>query len=109
MTTRTIQVKGLNELVAKCDWDVLVQPEMEGARDTFVERFQRQGKGLGAQRNTLGATTRPLGATVETTLNYPRTVGTAWARKNEGIAKAMSPRVFGKVISRIEQRWGEAS
>jgi hypothetical protein len=105
MATRNVRIVGLKELEAKCDFDVLVQPEMEDARDTFLGRINRQGKGLGAQRNQLSATVQGLGATVESTLNYPRTKGTKWGQKNERVVAAMAPRVIKKAISRIEARW----
>jgi hypothetical protein len=107
MTTRRITVLGLPELEKKLDAEFLAQPELEDARDTFVGRIQRGGKGLGAQRNELSAVVRPLGATVFTTLNYPRTKGTSWGRKNEAIVKAMAPRVIKKAARRIEERWGK--
>lgn len=104
-TTRTVKISGLNEFMATCDWDVLVQPEMETARDTIVKRILRQGKGLGAKKNTLAATTRPFGATVVSTLNYPRTKGIAWGRKNEVVVPAMAPNVLRKMVRRIQERW----
>lgn len=106
MTIREVKVVGLNELVAKLDWDVLAQPEVALARDSIVERIEgRPGKGLGAKRNTLTSAVEPLSATVQTSLNYPRTKGTSWGRKNEGIVKSMAPRVMKKAVQRMEARW----
>ena len=104
-----IEVRGLNELLAKTGFDVLVQPEIEPALETIGKRLQRQGKGLGAQKNTLTRDTQPLGARIESTLNFPRTVGTAWQQKNEAVAKAMAPRVFNNMAKRIEERWAAES
>lgn len=106
MSVREVKVKGLNELEKKLDIEFLVQPEIDDARDTIVDRVERRpGKGLGAKKNQLSADTRPLGATVTSTLNYPRTTGTAWGRKNEAIIKSMAGRVLSKAVGRIEQRW----
>lgn len=109
MTTREIRVLGLTELVKKCDWDVLAQPEAQAAAETITKRLMRVPKGLGGQRNELAAETRPLGATITSTLNYPRTTGMAWGRKEYQIANAMAPRVARKMIERIEQRWAAES
>lgn len=99
------KVEGLDEIQAKLDEDFLVQPELEHARDTIVERVERQGRGLGAKRNSLSTVKEPLGAKVTSTLNHPRTKGTSWGRKNESIFKSMSGRVVKKAIERIESRW----
>ena len=110
MATRNVRVVGLNELQAKCDFDVLVQPEMEAARDTILGRINRQGKGLGAQRNQLTPTVQGLGATVETTLVPPRTKGTAWGRYQEKVVKGIVTRnAINKAIRRIEERWEAGS
>ena len=100
-----IKVKGLNELVAKTEWDVLAQPEIGPAIETFVKRIERGGKGLGAKRNSLTREVHTLGARVESTLIPPRVIGVSWQRKNEGIVRSMAPRVFGKMVTRIEERW----
>jgi len=105
MTARTIKVKGLNELNQKLDMDFLVQPEMDAALESFEKRLLRQGKGLGAQRNEIAAERRTMGATARSTLVYPRTKGTSWGRKNEAIMKSMAPRVFAKMVRKIEERW----
>lgn len=104
-TERQIKVRGLNELVEKTQWDVLAQPEFDGALETFGKRMERQGKGLGAKRNSIRRETQPLGARAESTLNYPRTSGVAWQRKQEAVIKAMAPRVLNKMVKRIEERW----
>lgn len=102
---REIKIAGLARIEKNLDAEVLVQPEIDDARDTIVTRIQRGGKGLGAKRNTLSAATLPLSARVTTSLIYPRTTGTSWQRKNEAIVKAMGPRVVNKMVKRIEARW----
>jgi len=112
--SRRVRIEGLNELRKKCDWDFLAQPEMEDARDTIVARMLRGGKGQGVKRNTLtptvypisSASTSPLAATVESTLNWPRTKGTSWGRYQEKVIKGIVARnAVRKAIQRIEQRW----
>lgn len=105
MTIRELRVHGLTELLKKTDWDVLAQPEAQAAVETISKRLMRPGKGLGAKRNELAADVRPLGATITTTLNYPRTTGSSWGKKEWQIANGMAPRVVRKMIQRIEERW----
>jgi hypothetical protein len=105
MTVKEIRVLGLTELVKKCDWDVLAQPEAGAAVETISKRLLRKSKGLGAQRNELSADVRPLGATITSTLGYPRTTGSSWGRKEWQIALGMAPRVAKKMVQRIEERW----
>lgn len=105
MTGRAIKVVGLNELQMKLDTDFLLQPELDSALESFERRLLRQGKGLGAQRNEIAAERHTLGATARSSLNYPRTTGSSWQRKNERAVTAMAPRVFGKMVKRIEERW----
>jgi hypothetical protein len=103
--TTNVKILGINELLERTDWDVLVQPEMRDAQDTILKRVKRQGKGLGARRNELAFDVRPLGATVSTSLIYPRTKGTSWGRKNVAAVRAMTPRVLKKAIKRMQERW----
>lgn len=105
MVEKTIKVKGLKEFQEVCDWDVLVQPEMELARDTITQRIQRGGKGLGAQVNQLTVAPEGLGATVTSTLNYPRVKGTSWGRYFERTIPTVANRAVAKAISRMEARW----
>ncbi len=105
MNDRTIKVRGLNELQQKLDMKFLVQPEMGPAVETFSKRIQRGGKGLGAKRNPIAATLHPFGADLETPLSNPRNTGNEWTRKNRDIVYRMGPRVFGKMVKRIEERW----
>lgn len=105
MVEKTIKIAGLKEFQEMANWDVLVQPEMELARDTITQRIQRGGKGLGAQRNTLTVAPEPLGATVTTTLNYPRVKGTTWGRYFERTIPMVANRAIAKAISRMEARW----
>lgn len=65
------------------------------------ERTKRQGKGLGARRNTIDHQRRGLELTVDTSKIRPRTKGTAWQKKNVGIIKSMAPRVARKAAERI--------
>ena len=105
MAQRDVQVKGLDELLRKTQWDVLAQPEFDGALETFGKRMERQGKGLGAKRNSIRRETQTLGARAESTLNYPRTTGVSWQGKQEAVIKSMAPRVLNKMVKRIEERW----
>lgn len=109
MTDLEIKLPSIDKLRKNFDFDVLVQPEVEDARDTILARVQRGGKGLGAKRNTLLATTRPLGATVQSTRNFPRTKGTSWGSTNEAIVRSMAPNVLRKMVQRIGARWASAS
>ena len=105
MAQRDVQVKGLDELLRKTQWDVLAQPEFDGALETFGKRMERQGKGLGAKRNSIRRETQPLGARAESTLIWPRTTGVSWQNKQEAVLKSMAPRVLNKMVRRIEERW----
>lgn len=79
----------------------------EEAIDKIADRMMRGGRGLGVRRNTLSRGFRgELEATVESTRRFPRTRGTAWTRKNIGIAKAMAPRVLRKSADRIVAEMG---
>lgn len=103
---RNVRIEGLDELKKKLNADVLVQPEMDDAMETFTRRVvDRPGKGLGAKRNALSETRNPLSATVGTTLTFPRTTGASWAKKNTSVIRAMSARVMNKAVQRIEERW----
>lgn len=73
------------------------------------ERTARGGRGLGAKRNIIGQErAQPLSLAVSSTLNWPRTRGTAWQRKNIAIVKAMAPRVGRKAAERIAEELGGA-
>jgi hypothetical protein len=112
MAGRTIRLENLEEVLARLDFDVLVQPEMEDARDTIVKRMMRGGKGLGVKRNTLTQTVASgfLGATVRSTLHPPRTKGTSWGRYQEKVVGGVVTRnAVKKAVERIGERWsGEA-
>ncbi len=103
-----IRLPSIDKLRRNLNVDVILQPEIDDARDTIVTRINRQGKGLGAQRNTLMSQTRPLGATVTSTLKFPRTTGRSWGDKNVQIVTAMGPNVVRKMVSRIKARWAGA-
>jgi hypothetical protein len=107
MAIRTIRVVGLNELLAKSNWDVLAQPEIDDVVVTLGKRIDRQGKGLGAQRNpNLSHRRTADGLTVQSSLNRPRTKGTAWGRKNERVLPAVGRNAMAKAVRNIEARWG---
>ena len=103
---RNVRIQGLESVNPKMDYAFLVEPEIHDALETFKKRVERQGKGMGASRNTLSPEIRETGLRVESSLVYPRTVGTAWGRKNERILKGMGPRVMRKTVQRIQERWG---
>ena len=105
MTQLTVKVLGLEELQKRTGWDPMVQPEMDLALDTFKKRILRGGPGLGAKRNTLTPTQKPLQLNVETTRINPRTKGISWQRKNTSITRSMSGRVMKKAIQRMQARW----
>ncbi len=105
---KNIRIEGLDSLESKLNADVLMQPEIDAALGKFADRVTgRTGKGLGAKRNSLTPHIEPLSAEIESTLNYPRTTGTSWTRKNEGAIRGMSGRVVKKAIAGIEARWAE--
>lgn len=102
---RTIKLQNFDAVEKRLDAKILVQPELDDAVKTMTERMMRGGKGAGVRNNTLLSTIHQGGATITSSLNFPRTVGTSWTRKNESIVKAMSSRVIKKAIERIEARW----
>lgn len=106
MAAIQIRVKGLDEIERKLDTRVLLDPAIEEAKETIVDRIvKRPGRGMGAQNNQLSANMRPLGATIVSTLNRPRQTGRAWQDKNQSIVKGMAPNVIRKKIQRIEAAW----
>lgn len=104
--SRNIAVKGLGRIAKLLNVEILAQPEFDDALKTFKQRIERKSKGLGAQRNTLMSETQPLSVRTESTLVWPRTVGTAWTKKLHAAIGAMAPNVINKAIQRIEARWG---
>ena len=104
--TRNITIVGLDRITKMLNVDVLAQPEFDDALASFQKRIERKSKGLGAQVNTLMSTTEPLSVHTESTLIWPRTVGTAWGRKMHAALGAMAPNVIRKAVRRIEARWG---
>lgn len=108
----TIKVLGLEELEQKCQTSILLDPAIEEGINTIKDRMLRQGKGLGAKRNVLAATSTGgsglafPGAEIRTSLVWPRTTGSSLKRKDEAIFKAMSGNVIRKAIQRIRDRWG---
>lgn len=83
-----------------------IQHEVIGA---IGDRLTRKGvrgsggTGLGVRRNTVSKAERFAELTLRSTLNFPRTKGTAFKRKNIAIVKAMSPRAANKAARRIEE------
>lgn len=69
-------------------------------------RTERGGKGKGAKRNTIRRDRDGLTMTVHSSLNWPRTKGTSWQRKNEAIVRAMARRVLRKTAERIVRELG---
>ncbi len=128
----TVRIVGLEELKKKLDGKLLVQPEMQDAVKTITDRialrdrnilksglqgrsrFERASasasrgrKGLGIANNPLAVSMSALGTASEITspLNWPRTTGSSWTKKNIGIFKSMVPNVIRKAIKGIESRW----
>lgn len=88
--------------------DVVKRAIVEEVLVKVDERFgrARQGRGLGAQRNTITRQRRGLELEVRSTRVWPRTKGTAWTRKNIGTIKSMSGRVARKAATRIVEELG---
>lgn len=70
------------------------------------ERTRRQGKGIGAQRNTISHDRDGLALRISSTLRFPRSRGSAWQRKNMAIIRSMAPRVMRKAAERIAREMG---
>lgn len=100
-----VNVRGIEELKAKADYEATVQPAVGAMLTAFEQRIRQQGSGLGAQRNTLAVTRNGLARTIDTTLNWPRTKGTSWQRKNEDLVRAMAPNAEDRAVDDIERRW----
>jgi hypothetical protein len=102
-----LQIKGLAEIEKKLSYAFLVDPAAKEAVETIGKRLERQGKGLGAQRNTITREPTSAGARLFSTLHAPRTTGVAWVRKNAAVFKAVAPNALRKAARRIEARWAE--
>ena len=72
--------------------------------DKVEERTARQGKRIGAQRNTITHKRNGLELGIASTLRHPRNTGRTWQGKNIGIIKSMAPRVGNKAGQRIAER-----
>lgn len=70
------------------------------------QRTQRQGKGLGARKNTVTHSMDGLTLKLATTRIAPRTTGKSHQRKNIGVVRAMAPRVMKKAAERIAAEMG---
>ena len=82
------------------------QAIIKEAMDKFGERVRRKGRKIGRKRNPIGEgkLTKGRGEVkleLETSLNYPRTTGRSWQRKNIAAVKAMRGRVLRKLAKRI--------
>lgn len=106
--TLEFKITGLRELQAKCKWDVLVEPPMQEAVTTVMDRPMRVRKsrqGLGIKRNSLSQRRSGLNGTVTSTLRPPRTTGAAWFSYNIAAIRKMLPAVFKKAAQRVEAIW----
>lgn len=120
----TVKVEGLDEIKKKLDYETLMQPKVERARDTITDRIMtprnargsaararaaggrgRGSRGSGVENNTLSASVTSDGATIRSTLNFPRTVGISWQVTNVKIAQSIWPRAIKKAVSEIEADW----
>ena len=100
-----IKITGVKELESKLGADFLLEPELGPAIESFQKRILRGGKGIGAKRNKIGFSVVGQNVRSHTTLRFPRTTGSSWTNKNERVIAAMAPRVFAKMVRRIEERW----
>lgn len=120
----TVKIVGLDKIEKKLDYKTLMEPKVLRARDTITDRVMtprnakgsskrakaaggkaRGSRGSGVENNTLSAQLTPMGATITSTLNWPRTTGVSWQSTNVGIAKSIWPRAIKKAISEIEADW----
>ncbi len=91
-----VKLPAIDKLRKNLDFDVLVQPEVGEAMNTFVARFLRQGSGLGAKRNGLIAESTPLSATVISSLVWPRASGGSLHRYDIAAFRAMARRITAR-------------
>lgn len=82
-----------------------LKPKLDDALETVGERMERQGRGLGAQRNVLRRERAFLEQRVFTSLHHPRRTGSALKSKDTSIFKGMSGRVVGKIVKDVEAEW----
>lgn len=124
MVNLNVTVKGLPVLLAKLDPKYLLEPEMEAAVQRIADRPFRAYGGLKTNLKT-GVTSRRGGAsfaagirnnslmasrslnvtTIDSTLNQPRTSGSAWVRYNIAAMRSMAPGVLNSAAKKIEARW----
>lgn len=99
----TIRGPYFDKRIDKVVEQAIVQEGIEkvGERLTRKGAQGSGGKGLGVKRNVVRRTKHGMEEEIASTLRRPRTKGTAWTRKNMGIAKAMLPRVLKKTSARI--------
>lgn len=82
MTMMTVRVEGLEALKKRLDG---VEPAAQAALEGTLSELQRghdRAKGLGARSNTMSTEAQTMRAVLTTSLTPPRTVGTAWRKKN---------------------------
>lgn len=106
MPVREVTIRGLAELQKKLKYPFLMDQAVQETMETFATRIKRQGRGLGAQRNMLTQTSRPLALRFDSTLKNPRQTGNAWVKKNTQIFNSMASRVLNKAAQRIASRFG---
>lgn len=82
-------------------------PKVTAALESIGSEIERrQGKGLGARRNTITRQTAFLQQRVFTSLHYPRTTGRAMQENQTGRFRGMAPRAINKyVVKPLEAEW----
>lgn len=104
--TGSVSILGLAEIERKLKMSVLVDPAVTEAVGSFQKRGERQGRGVGAKRNTITPEAiSPIGVRLISTLNPPRTRSTSRNRKIMAAWQAMKSRVLRKAVRRITERW----
>ena len=86
--------------------DRVVEAAIMGeAMEKFEKRITRKGRKIGRKRNPIGPGDLSKGKTItltmHSTLNWPRTSGGSWTRKNVAAVNAMKGRVLRSVAKRI--------
>lgn len=100
------QITGVDRLLSGLNPDI-PKEAVDAAVDSLVAYvIDRPGSGVGAQNNDLSATSGPLGATVSSTLNWPRTVGRALGQFDEAVWRDQAPGALDEAARNIEAGWG---
>ena len=103
----SVKVKGIKDIERNLD-KLYTSEDMREDLTTFKKRGERKyRKGLGGRNNTVtGSLHGDTRMELQTTLNMPRSKGTAWQREFiYAIYPAMSKRVFRARAKKIEARW----